>query len=237
MKLTIFALLVVFVIPSQATISLNVQFGVATDSSGVSVADGTLWALVADTDDNNIFTGFGLNSNLSDSAMADTYFNVNQPLAIGQSIDGDVVVAMGAFNGSAEFGVAGVISTLLADMAYDSSPTGTGVAENRDFAFYWFPAATYTGAGSYSIATNYSEASIGNQVGGINVATADAGAGTGAMVFPSDGSLTDPIGANTSELGGSVANSSFQAVMIPEPSALALLGLGSLFLLRRKRTS
>lgn len=219
MKLLAPLLMMLGIGAASASVTLSTQFGEATNVSGALVPDGTLWILVVDTNNDSTFAGgFGLNSSLGVGG-ANTTFTAGQSLSIGNVLGGDTIFAMGGFNGNAG-GTPGLTAdTLLLNLGEN------GLAANRNFAFYWFPGATYAGGNS---------ATIGNQVGGIHQG-ADAGASLDAMVIPADGNTVAP-GAATNEYGGSVADSRFQAVqLIPEPSTALLGAIGALGLLRRRR--
>lgn len=217
---------------SNAALTVNLQIGVAKDMSGVGVADGRLWALVADTNNDGIFGGFNINQTLTSSVAADTHFNVNQNLDIGSLINSDTVVAMGRFTGGG-IGQAGLQISTIAGIPYNVS----GVLSGYRYAFYWFPEATYTGSGNLTV-TSYGGNQIGGQVGGMNTTTGDGTAGTGGMTFLGDGSTNSPAsGLSTSDsiAGGSNPTGYLQAVAIPEPSTFLLSSLGVLALLRRRR--
>lgn len=213
-------------LPLHATVTLNIQFGVARDSLGVAVEDGTLWALIVDTNNDSSFTGFGLDSRLANTTTADGYFTPNQELSVGGTIGGDTIFAMGAFNGTANAEITGLaLSTLALTLGQN------GLTAGRNFAFYWFPGATYSGAESPSI--------VGSQVGGINSSVVDTGASLDALVIPVDGTSLNP-GVGTSEVTGGTVSSDFHAVnltAIPEPSSALLAVFGSLLLFRRRRSS
>lgn len=205
------------VISAPAAVTLNTQFGTAFDSSGVAVANGTLWALVVDVGSNG-FTGFGANSSLASqpALTADAFFTAGQSLAVGGNLNGNTIFRMGGFNGAGPGITDGPVG-----ITYGVNGTAAGL----NYAFYWFPGATFTGGSSET---------IGSQVGGINT-TSNDGIFDFGMVLPPDGALAS-TGAATAEGGGSLADSSFQAVnLIPEPSAALLGAIGALGLLRRRR--
>lgn len=216
---------------SFATITLNTQFGQAFSSSSVPVPDGTLWALIVDdgvgTLPGGMLTnGSGLSAaNALNSSLVNSTFS-GASIGLGTSLGGDIVFAMGAFNGANDLSVPGSTTNSL------GFTLGTnGLVAGRAIGFYFFPGVTYTAAGTYN---------VGSQVGGISTLAADAGAGTVGMVVPADGA-TIFMGANTDGdggLGGSLTNSAFTAVnvtAIPEPSAALLGAIGALGLLRRRR--
>ena len=209
-----------FVLPASASITLNAQFGVAGDASGVAVPDGTLWALVVDTNSDNLFPGaFGVNQSLG-QAGALTTFTPGQQLTIGGNLSGgDTVFALGSFNGTANG------NTGLSIFTHGDTLGTNGLGAGKQFAFYWFPGSTYTSSGANV---------VGNAVGGINTG-ADPAAGLDGMVVPADGALVT-TGAATTGVGGNLLASRFlSATLVPEPSSALLGAIGALGLLRRRR--
>lgn len=205
-----------------ATITLNTAFGVASNSAGTAVPDGTLWALVVDGGNSSFAGGFGLNATMT-AAGANVDFVSGQTFSLGSLFGSDRVFALGGFNGAGSQSIAG--STF--DAISLDPVTNTALVAGRQAAFYFFPGVTFTSAGA-----TYT---IGSQIGGINGA-ADVNSGTEAgLIIPADGS-TVGFGLGTSALGGSVADSSFRSVvLIPEPSSALLGVLGGSLLLRRRR--
>ena len=218
---------------SFATVTMNTQFGVATATSAAAVPDGTLWALIVDNGDNTLPGGLALNSGLNssvNSSVVSAFNGVNFTLGtVFGGAGGDTVFALGAFNGTGVLGVAGSTSNSVAGLTLGVN----GLVAARNFAFYFFPGVTFT--------TQSATYTANGQVGGMNSTSADAGAGTGPMVIPSEGATTNP-GASTfagGDLGGSTPDATFRAVAIsaaiPEPSAALLGAIGVLGLLRRRR--
>ncbi len=214
------------VLPAGAAVSLNTQFGQAYNSDGTTtVADGTLWALVVAP--GTSFAGFDINgslkaSNTTTPGIADTFFTSGQSLSLGGAVGTGTIFAMGAFNGT-DSGLAGLYTGAV---AVDYGTFGT--AASRNFAFYWFPGATFTGVEA-------NPQTIASQVGGLNN-TSDDGVFNIGMVLPADGALLSTGAATTGDAGGSLSVSAFSAVtLIPEPSAALLGAIGALGLLRRRR--
>jgi len=208
---------------AMATVTLNTQFGTAYSSTGTAVPDGTLWILVVDTNDNNLFGGgnMGLNSSLT-AQQANATFSIGQALSVGSTLGSDTIFAMGGFNGAGTGLGLGATGNGLSGLSLGTN----GLAAGLDFTFYYFPGVTYNSGGPNL---------VGTQVGGINRSGADAGALLDGMVIPSDGAQTSP-GAANSDFGGSVTNAQFTAVnLIPEPSTALLGAIGALGLLRRRR--
>jgi PEP-CTERM motif len=207
---------------ANATITLNTAFGVALDSSGIAVPDGTLWALVVDGGDSSFPGGFGLNDSLTAAGAAGS-FAPGQQFALGRSFGSDKVFAIGGFNGLISQSIAGsTFDALSVDPVVD-----TALVAGRNAAFYFFPGVNFTTSGA-----TYT---IGSQVGGLNGA-GDAGSGTEAgLVIPSD-SATAGYGVGTAAIGGVIPSARFTAVnLVPEPSSALLSALGVLGLLRRRR--
>lgn len=212
---------------AAATVTINTIIGQAFGTDGTTpVAEGTLWALVVDDGDNN-FAGFGLDSSLfaanqSVPGVADTFFTAGQSISLGSSLAGGTIFAMGGTNGLSTLGVAGATSDALAGLSLGVN----GLAAGAEYAFFFFPGASFTGGPSET---------IGSAVGGLSSTTAEGDFGLAGMVIPPDGATVSQ-GAVSVTLGGATANSSFTAVqLVPEPSAALLGALGALGLLRRRR--
>lgn len=223
MKLTkqvclVFGLIALSTGAGNATISLTTQFGVATDSSSVAVPDGTLWALIVDSDAvNGGLPQLNVNSGISASLSSPFWY---KNLSVGGTVNSDQVFAMGAFNGTTAAGIAGAWIGGLSNLTL---PAG------KNFGLYWFPGVTFTGDGTYLVGNG-----LGHQVGGINSTTVEDGADIG-MVVPADG-FPYTVSASSSALSGAVPAANFVAVsIIPEPSSMLLGALGALGLLRRRR--
>lgn len=217
MKSYILSLLIASVAPAFATITLNTQFGVAYNSLGVAVPDGTAWIMVVDANNDSSFAGgFGLEGTL---ANANSTFSTGQVITNNSVLGSDFVFAMGSFNGTGS----GLTGASLDAVTFELN-SAAGLVANRAFAFYWFPGATIVNG----------QIVVAGEVGGIHSAV-DA-ANVGAMTIPNDGA-TLPSGAATSgDAGGSLPNSRFTAVqLIPEPSTMLLGAFGALGLLRRRR--
>lgn len=217
-KLALFALFAAAILPASATVTLNTAFGTAYNAAGTAVPNGTLWALVVDTNNDSSFLGqFGTNSSLNVSG-ADILFNTGDSIGIGDVLGGDTVFAMGGFNADGS-SLDTVIATLGAN----------GLAAGLKFSFLWFPGVIYTVEGDYT---------VGLEVGGIH-SNINAGppSNLGDMVIPSDGALVN-VGAGTADgAGGTLTPDQFKAVLlvIPEPSTALLGAIGALGLLRRRR--
>jgi len=227
--------------PSNATIVVGIYFGNVYNAGGSSlVEDGTLWALVADSTADGVFAGFGEDQRLSSTATADTFFDVNQRINVGSTLNGDTVIAMGGFNAN-DYGLGNMYHTLELSDSY----------AGQSVAFYWFPGAVYTGGAGPSIAS-YTGTSgggglgdeIGNQVGGVNTTFDDTGSGgTVAMVLGAAGTTMGSIGMATIDSATGVGSTaedylySVNLTAIPEPSSALLAVFGSLLLLRRRRSA
>jgi hypothetical protein len=219
--------LVILASSANATVTFGTQFGVATDSSGTPVSDGTLWALVVDNGDNKFGSTFGLDSSVNTFASTDasTLNSVfgGRSVAIGSVFAGDTVFAMGGFDSSV-LSVAGSAGGAITGLDI----TLNGLSPGAKFAFLFFPGVKFTTQGA-----TYN---IGSQLGGVNSNTNDVAGGTDAMVIPAEGN-SGLFGASTaSGLGGVYSETSFRAVnLVPEPSSALLGALGVLGFLRRRR--
>ena len=223
-------LLLAAALPATATITMNTQFGAAFKADGTTlVADGTLWALVIDSDSSNSFYGgFGLDQSITNASLvSSSAFATSQALTLGSTLGSttDKVIALGGFSGAAPG-----ITTDAVELAVGTN----GVVAGAKFAFYWFPNVSYTsGTNSYTLPAS---STSGAQFGGMNSTIADGIFDTG-MVIPADGALS-AIGAATAsnDGGGSLSNARFTAaVAVPETSSALLGAIGALGLLRRRR--
>jgi hypothetical protein len=210
-----------------ATVKLDTQFGLATDSNGVAVPDGTLWALIVDNGDNRFGGTFGLDTSLktfaaTNAGLINSTF-AGKSLSIGSTFSGDTIFAVGGFNGEALLNYVGGTSNTVEGL----DTTLNGLSTGANFAFLYFPGVRFlTESDTYS---------IGSQIGGVNSSIPDAGASIGGLVIPAEGSVA--LGVSTpGDLGGSFPADSFQAInLVPEPSSAFLASLGALGLLRRRR--
>ncbi|MES2996529.1 MAG: hypothetical protein V4733_06940 [Verrucomicrobiota bacterium] len=204
---------------ASAALTLNYEFAEALTSSSTVVPANTLWALVVD-DGNNTFAGFGgddslFEANVTSPGVADTFFSENQSIALGGVIGGGTIFALGGFTSSGA--TSGQLNLNLGE---------NGLTTGNQFAFYWFPGATFTGGSSET---------IDDQVGGVHSSSTEGGLLTSGMVIPGDGT-TESVGAFSVSQGGSTPNAAFTAVtLIPEPTTALLAAFGALGLLRRCR--
>ena len=209
-----------------ATISMDMSFGFCRTSAGALVPDGTLWALIVDSSGDSALPQLALNSGISASSSSPFWY---ANLSVGGTVGGDTVFAMGGFNGTAtDISLTGWTSASLTGVTLGTN----GLVAGKNFGFYWFPGATYTGAGAYQVGNG-----LGHQVGGIQTTLIDPNNGADPMVVPTDPATIAP-GANSidSQGPGSLPNSQFLATsIIPEPSSMLLGALGALGLLRRRR--
>jgi hypothetical protein len=211
-----------------ATVTLQNFSGYVYNSTSGLVATNTLWVLVVDADNNNSILGTSLDSTLS-SLTGNSLFTANTTsINIGTNIGGDIVFAMGGFNGTG-----GTLGTNFSALSLTLGTNGT--AAGLDYAFVWFPGVTYSGGAPITSGSNSHV--IGTQVGSINRTTADGGTGfNGGMILPADGN-TVTLGASSSAFGGTVSQAQFSAInLVPEPSSFMLTVLGVFgFILRRRR--
>lgn len=211
---------------NSQTVTLNTAFGIAFEADGTSpVPDNTLWAMIVDDGDDVMPGGLEINTSLQatqDESSVDADFG-GKTLDIGTTINGDTIFAMGGFNGSSSFSTQG----------FNSDEIGltlgiNGVDSGEDFGFYWFPGVDYAdGATLIPGLDSY-------QVGGISESTGIDSPDPQGMIIPSAGSTIN-TGATTSGAEGSVPDSRFTAITIPEPSSHLLLLSGIVLLLTRRK--
>lgn len=221
MKLKLITSLVALIILPASAVTINVFSGAYRDSTGSAVADGTLFALIADTDANGFFGGsssFGVDSSLT-TTQANSLFTPGQTLTKGGLLGGDSVFWVGTVNGSALGDGAGIVDIVA---AFTLSTATSGL----NYSLLWFPGGTLDGARTVG--------TIGNQAGGLN--TLITGGGNTAMTVPTNNAASVNQGALDTSNGSGLAISRFNAVnLVPEPSAAILGALGALCLLHRRR--
>jgi len=220
----IVSLFAVMVIPASA-VTINVFSGAYRNNANVAVPDGTLFALVADTDGSGTFGGaasFGPNASLS-APQSLGLFTQGQTLTTGSLLGGDTIFGLGTVKGVALGDGPGI-----ADQVF--SFTLTAATSGLNYALFWFPGGTLNGAGTIG--------TIGGQAGGINNLV--AGGGNTGMTIPTNNAASVSQGALDPANGGAVPVTRFQAfattgAAVPEPSAALLGAIGALGLLRRRR--
>jgi hypothetical protein len=211
-------LLAILLAGSASAVTINLYTGQFRDSSGVPVPDGTLFALVANSDSGTTLPGgMGLNSTLTNS-QANSVFTTGQTIASSSSIGGDTVFFIGAVNGATNDTIPGLINTVV---NFNLTAATSGLA----YGLYFFPGATLNGGGAIV---------VGGQVGGLSSSLAEAG--QDAMIIPGSNAANVNQGALDEANAGTLGASRFTAVnLIPEPSAAILGAIGALGLLRRRR--
>ncbi|MCU0781338.1 MAG: hypothetical protein MUF04_09595 [Akkermansiaceae bacterium] len=189
-----FLLLAATALPVAATIRIYAQFGTACNVAGAPVPDGTLWALIVDTNGDGILPGgFGANQSLTAAGVAAFQ---GRTIEIGSVFAGDAVFALGGV-ASSHTEVPGSISESLGLVLGVN-----GLASGRIYAFYWFPGVTYGGAHM-----------ILNEVGGINSLWENDG-GLEPMIIPDD-YLMATQGAAEENCEGTIPKIRFTAVLAP----------------------
>lgn len=218
----IVSLFAIMVIPASA-VTINVFSGAYRNSAGSAVPDGTLFALVADTDGSGTFGGaasFGTNNSMA-APQSLGLFTQGQTLTTGTLLGGDTIFGLGAINGVALGDGPGIADKVFAF-------TLTGATSGLNYAIFWFPGGTLNGAGTTG--------TVGAQAGGISNLV--AGGGNTAMTIPTNNAASVNQGALDTANGGAISTSRFNAFAtkpVPEPSAAVLGAIGALGLLRRRR--
>lgn len=218
MKKTIFAIFA-YILPItalNATVTFNTQFGQFLDSNSVNVPFGTLLALIVDSDNDGLIADtLTTDSNITSSSQGANFNGAT--IAQNNLVGGDLIFATATTNND------GGAGTWLDTV---SGITGLESLSGRAWGIFWFPGETASGVtlgGSF-------------EIGGINILS-NPDPGTVGMIVPNDGANVF-FGGTTASVGagGSTPPSSFEAVLVPEPSAalLALLGTGALLMRRRR---
>ena len=181
-------------LPVAATIRIDAQYGTAFSKAGTPVADGTLWAMIVDTNGDGIFPG-GFSANQSLTAAGAAVFQ-GSTIEIGAVIAGDTVFAVGGVS-SSYTNVPGSTTAALGLTLGEN-----GLAPGRAYAFYWFPGVAYAGPHVCQ-----------NEAGGINRLLVYDG-GLDPMIIPSDSYMVRQ-GAASGSCAGTVPDISFTAVYVP----------------------
>lgn len=219
------ALFPLLALPCSAALNISVQAGQLMNASSTLVSDTSLWAIVYDEDGNGVLPG-GLtyNSNLT-IGNADAIWASfgGQSIVTGGTLGLDKILWAGAVDSAGTSGTDGVAQHILTSFTFAS----LGVAANGKWAIYWFPGLTI---GSNTLP------GVNIEVGGIQrTAAVDGSIG---MTFPAADTPGGSFAAaflDTETNDGGIPQSNFTAVLVPEPSALALSALGFAALLRRRR--
>lgn len=222
-----------------ALTSVTLAIGELRDASGQVIADGGgAWAVIVAGQPGNPPTVGALPGGLTDLSSL-TALNkeqilsdfANQSLAVGSSVGGGYVAAVGAFDSVISGGV-GIIAQVIAFEVYDP-PVNGGFAANSLFGVYWFP-GTALSEGAIELGVSF-------EVGGFASSTANfASNGEWGTTVPSAGNSSvqffetgfwQGIGGEDTGLDPS----RFTAVLVPEPATFALSALGLAALFRRRR--
>ncbi len=191
---------------SSAVVSLN-----PATFTNANVGAGTLGFLVVDTAGD----GFGdvVGGTYSKSTLdTDTYF-----------IDGsdDRIIAIGEFAVGGGFDTTTRLSFISNNEIRTGTDTPTGpFTLGTEFAFYWFPDLELTDT-AFTAGDNY------------GIARYDGTDANSTSVNGTEFILIDGVDSFDVEVTGDSALANF--TVIPEPSSTALLGLGGLALLARRR--
>lgn len=222
-RLPLFSLLFLTLTSSvHATVTINLELGELTDSAGVAIPGGTLWALISEDSFGNLpgglLTDSSLYSNNNLSALASDFGGVT--ISAGSTVGGGYVVATGSSLASP----AGEISASIQDFDFIAA----GLSEGDVLGVYWFPGLTT--ASNTLPSTNF-------EIGGFHATAANtASGGTAGLVIPGDGNTVTMAFFDTNIASGSgIAPTEFQAITVPEPSTLLILGTSLLLLIRRRR--
>ncbi|MCF7674166.1 MAG: PEP-CTERM sorting domain-containing protein [Akkermansiaceae bacterium] len=227
-KLTLLTLLFpALALPSGASISIDTFAGEFLDASGSNASDSSLWAIIYDSNGDDLLPG-GLTPDSSllgtNASQAFTDFS-GQQILTGQNIGFDKILWAGEIDGANLSGTPSLGYTSLSNFTFAE----LGVVANGKWAVYWFPELTID---SDTLGLSPFE------VGGLQQTSAGASLGDLGMVMPA----TDDTGTNytaafinSGDNGGDIAPATFTAVVVPEPTTLSLSALALVTLLRRRR--
>ncbi|PQJ30188.1 PEP-CTERM sorting domain-containing protein [Rubritalea profundi] len=197
--------------------TLNFSLGQMWDSSNVLIPENTVGILVAD------ITGSGFGSMETDLFNFDLNSTIDVTGGGSQTLIGtdfEVLSILSADSNNA------FLTRSVSGIAYDD---GLGAGDN--LAFIWLPGLTSTGD---SITGGQSFGLITGLTGAQN------GSGTDDFIIPGSPSDTVTFSFFSTNIGGGLVpivdfTADLNIAAIPEPTSIALLGLGSVALLLRRR--
>jgi hypothetical protein len=209
---------------ANASITMNLGLGELTDSAAADLPNDTLWALISENTSGDLPGGFGADSSIYSNTNPSTIENdfAGQTISVGAFIGGGEVVAIGSTSGSPTAIIASSPNFNLGDFTNLNAGDKLGV--------YWFPGRTTI--------SNTIPSSGTFEVGGFHRTLSNANSGGNAgLVVPSDGANVSTFYYDNTLTGDAsgISSTEFQAVAVPEPSTLFLLGLSALHFIRRRR--
>lgn len=230
-------------VPAFAALSLEVQVGTLLDSSSNPVSDGSIWAIIIDDGDGILPGGLSVSSSTTlgaaNAAQAYDHF-AGKTIEADAMINGDQILQVFFVDGENTSGVPALSTQTLVFLDAEWQ-----AMSGKQWAIYWFPGITPPPLPPPTPENPNPILSVilptGEfEIGGIRQITANSGGNVG-MVIPNfvedvSAALTAAFLDNTEDMGGDLDVSRFVAIsVIPEPSAMVLVLLGSALLLRRRR--
>lgn len=213
-KLLLFLPLALLTHQLVASVSISFEFEALRDSSGVPVTTNTYVVLIADTDKDSIFP-----------SASDL---LNAQLNVGEDILGSRVFFTGTTNNGILQNNTGSLNGSDLGLTNNSEIGGTR------WAVYWFPGlSTAPGASGLQEGQSYGFYHSDQ----IDAQAAAYGA-THSMVMPGDGDNATVLYLDTETENTtfpSVQDFTADLTVVPEPSAITVLGMVCLFILLQRR--
>lgn len=205
---------------AAATVTINLDIGRMTTSESVTLPGGTLWALITENSSGNLPGGLLADSSFNTNNNTQTIINdfAGSTIAEGNTIGGGTVMAIGSIS---NFFSGSIVETANFDI--------TGLNTGDKLGIYWFPGRT-TSSNAIPIGSAF-------EIGGFHRTAANpASGGNAGLVVPSDGASVNVYYLDSEiESSSGIDQTNFQAIAVPEPSTLLLLGT-CLFLSFRRRS-
>lgn len=207
-------------VTTHAAVSINVAIGRLRSSEAATLPSGTLWALISENNSGNLPGGLLVDDSLYNNHDTQSIVNdfAGNTIAIGEIIGGGTVIGVGS-----------TTSDSLIDSIVDFTASDYGLSQGDKLGVYWFPGRTIS---TNTLPVNSFE------IGGFHRTTVSPESfGNAGLVIPADEAslVTASYYDSTSVSGTGIAPTEFQAIAVPEPSAMLLICASLIYLIRRKK--